>query len=83
MVRLAVHNRLKLLVAVLRSHYASEFAEWPCRFAAVQVQLVRALQVHPEISGHAKILAKPQGGVRRHTALSSIGVRAMFFSFPQ
>jgi hypothetical protein len=55
MVRLAVHNRLKLLVAVLRSHYASEFAERPCHFAAVQVQLVRALQVHPEISGHAKI----------------------------
>jgi hypothetical protein len=54
MVRLAVYNRLKLLVAVLRSHYASEFVEWPCRFPAVQFQLVRALQVHPETADMPK-----------------------------
>src|ERR1017187_1124269 len=38
---------------------------------AGQVKLIRALEVHPEISGHAEILSKAQGRVRRYVPLSS------------
>jgi hypothetical protein len=35
-----------------------------------KVQFLRALKVHPEIRGHAEILAETQGGVRGNVPFS-------------
>src|SRR5260370_30388774 len=37
---------------------------------ARQVELIGALEVHPEVSRHAKILAQAQGRIRRYIPLS-------------